>query len=91
LDAAYHDLHGGGGERCDWDKARAVGRLARFSFLAGGLTPVNVREAIQVVDPGAVDVCSGVEREPGVKDHRLIRQFVSAVRGAAISRQAQTS
>ena len=85
LDAAYEDLHGGGGEQCDWNKARATGGYARFSLLAGGLTPANVVEAIRAVGPDAVDVCSGVERAPGVKDHTLITEFVSAVRGAAES------
>jgi phosphoribosylanthranilate isomerase len=87
LDAAYKELHGGGGERCDWNKARATSGYARFSLLAGGLTPANVEEAIRVVGPDAVDVCSGVEREPGVKDHALITQFVSAVRGATLPGQ----
>jgi phosphoribosylanthranilate isomerase len=91
LDAAYEELHGGGGERCDWSKARATGGYARFSLLAGGLTPANVGEAIRAVDPDAVDVCSGVERAPGVKDHTLITQFVSAVRGAATSPRQRTS
>ena len=91
LDAAYEELHGGGGERCDWSKARATGGYARFSLLAGGLTPANVGEAIRAVDPDAVDVCSGVERAPGVKDHTLITQFVSAVRGAATSPRPRTS
>jgi phosphoribosylanthranilate isomerase len=90
LDTAYDDLEGGGGERGDWDKARAAGRFARFILLAGGLTPGNVREAIQAVGPGAVDVCSGVEREAGVKDHGLISQFVSAVRGATASFRPRT-
>jgi phosphoribosylanthranilate isomerase len=84
LDAAYEELHGGGGERCDWNKARETGGFARFSLLAGGLTPSNVVEALRAVGPDAVDVCSGVERAPGVKDHRLVTEFVSAVRGAAI-------
>ena len=85
LDAAYEELHGGGGERCDWSKARATGGYARFSLLAGGLTPANVAEALSAVGPDAVDVCSGVERAPGVKDHALVTQFVAAVRGAATS------
>jgi phosphoribosylanthranilate isomerase len=84
LDAAYEELHGGGGEQCDWNKARATGGYARFSLLAGGLTPSNVVEALRAVRPDAVDVCSGVECAPGVKDHRLITEFVSAVRGADI-------
>jgi phosphoribosylanthranilate isomerase len=91
LDAAYEELHGGGGEQCDWNKARATAGYARFSLLAGGLTPANVGEALRAVNPDAVDVCSGVEREPGVKDHTLITQFVSAVRSAATSPGRRTS
>jgi phosphoribosylanthranilate isomerase len=83
LDAAYEELYGGGGERCDWSKARVTGDYARFALLAGGLDPANVREALRAVRPDAVDVCSGVEREPGVKDHALITEFVAAVRGVA--------
>ncbi len=90
LDAAYEELHGGGGERCDWNKARATSGYARFSLLAGGLTPANVGDALRAVHPDAVDVCSGVEREPGVKDHTLITQFVFAARGAATSGRQRT-
>jgi phosphoribosylanthranilate isomerase len=90
LDAAYEELQGGGGERCDWNKARATGEYARFSLLAGGLTAANVAEALRAVNPDAVDVCSGVERAPGVKDHTLITQFVSAVRSATISSGQRT-
>jgi phosphoribosylanthranilate isomerase len=50
--------------------------------LAGGLTPENVEEAIRAVRPFAVDVSSGVESEPGLKDPRRIEQFVAAVRAA---------
>jgi len=51
-------------------------------FLAGGLTPENVADAIAELRPYAVDVSSGVERERGIKDHDLIRQFCEAVRRA---------
>jgi len=85
LDAAYEEVHGGGGERCDWNMARAAGEFARFVFLAGGLTPANLEEAIRAVGPDAVDVCSGVERAPGVKDHTLITQFVATARETANS------
>ena len=50
--------------------------------LAGGLTPDNVAEAIRSVRPYAVDVSSGVETKPGVKDPKLIEEFVTAVRDA---------
>jgi phosphoribosylanthranilate isomerase len=52
-------------------------------ILAGGLTPENVAGAIQSVRPYAVDVSSGVEQSPGVKDPRLVREFIQAVRGAS--------
>jgi phosphoribosylanthranilate isomerase len=52
----------------------------RRAFLAGGLDPTNVGEAIRRARPLGVDVSSGVERERGVKDHASIRRFVEAVR-----------
>jgi phosphoribosylanthranilate isomerase len=65
----------------DWDRAARVARRARL-VLAGGLTPENVGAAILAVRPAMVDVSSGVESAPGVKDERRIRAFVMAVREA---------
>ena len=60
-----------------WQKAAAAdGRV----MLAGGLGPENVRDAIAVVDPWAVDASSSLEREPGVKDHDRVRAYVEAAR-----------
>jgi phosphoribosylanthranilate isomerase len=65
----------------DWGRAARVARRARL-VLAGGLTPENVGAAILAVRPAMVDVSSGVESAPGVKDERRIRAFVAAVREA---------
>jgi len=80
LDASHHKLRGGTGQVIDWAVAKRVGKLDVKMFLAGGLTPENVREAIDTVNPYAVDACSGVERVPGMKDHRRLHEFFMAVR-----------
>ena len=82
IDAHDPDLRGGTGRTCDWSAARATLAFARFLILSGGLNVQNVGHAIQAVMPHAVDVCSGVERGPGLKDHRAVKNFVAAVRQA---------
>jgi phosphoribosylanthranilate isomerase len=72
---------GGTGRTVDWKLARAVA-ARRQSVLAGGLRPENVGLAIARVGPHAVDVSSGVESSPGVKDAGRMRAFFEAVRGA---------
>ena len=70
---------GGTGEPADWALARTL--AARKSILlAGGLNPSNVAEAVCVVQPFGVDVASGVEVSPGIKDHEKLRAFVRKVR-----------
>jgi phosphoribosylanthranilate isomerase len=80
VDAHHPNLRGGTGLTCDWPAARVARSLARFLILSGGLTEQNVAEAIATVSPHAVDVCSGVESAPGVKDHRALENFIRAVR-----------
>jgi len=82
VDAHHPNLRGGTGLTCDWPAARTARSFARFLILSGGLTEQNVGQAIATVAPHAVDVCSGVESAPGIKDHRAIESFVSAVRMA---------
>lgn len=82
LDAADDRRKGGTGARIDWSVAAAAARV-RPVVLAGGLTPMNVREAIRAVHPYAVDVSSGVEMAPGHKSTDLIRAFIEAVRSEA--------
>jgi len=66
---------GGSGATCDWTLARAAAERAPV-ILAGGLTPENVRQAIAAVRPYAVDVASGIEASPGVKDPEKVRRFI---------------
>ncbi len=74
---------GGEGRALDWNALAAVQDASDHPLiLAGGLTPENVGEAIRTVQPWGVDVSSGVERERGVKDPRLIAEFCRAVREA---------
>ena len=75
IDAYHPELRGGTGQTCDWSAARAAMRYTRFLILSGGLNAQNVGRAIAAVTPHAVDVCSGVESAPGVKDHRAHRKF----------------
>jgi len=81
LDGFDRHLRGGTGKTFDWRVARRARRYARI-FLAGGLTPDNIGEAIRAVQPYAVDVCSGVEAKPGRKDPLRIRALVSAIETA---------
>ncbi len=79
LDAHDPVRIGGSGQVIDWPRAAAVAARRRV-ILAGGLTPANVGEAVRTVRPYAVDVASGVEERPGIKDPVKMRAFVEAVR-----------
>jgi phosphoribosylanthranilate isomerase len=78
LDTAVRGLRGGSGRTWDW--ALAGTRRRRVpAILSGGLNPDNVAAGIAAVEPFAVDVSSGVEASPGVKDHAKLRAFMAAV------------
>jgi phosphoribosylanthranilate isomerase len=79
LDARDDALFGGTGKSFDWSLALDMKRM-RPIIVAGGLRPDNVREAIRVVEPYGVDVCSGVECAPGKKDAARLRRFMDEVR-----------
>jgi phosphoribosylanthranilate isomerase len=81
LDGFDRRRHGGSGKTFRWNMALRAKRAGRI-FLAGGLTPENVTEAIRSAKPYAVDVCSGVESKPGKKDPALVVKFMRAVRSS---------
>jgi phosphoribosylanthranilate isomerase len=80
LDAYNPDKRGGTGETFNWDLALEARAWGRPIFLAGGLTPENVAEAVRRARPYAVDVSSGVEAAPGRKDHAKIKAFIQAAK-----------
>ncbi len=79
LDAWSPSAYGGTGKTFNWEIAAATVASGHV-ILAGGLTPENVAEAVQIVKPYAVDVSSGVESEPGKKDARLMQRFIRSLR-----------
>jgi len=85
--AVFDAAESGRGMRGDWQCAAALARRCQL-ILAGGLDAANVAHAVAVVRPYGVDVSSGVERSPGVKDAASIRAFVAAARSAGQRRSA---
>lgn len=81
VDAWHPAQSGGTGRRADWAAARALVRAGRQVWLAGGLGPDTVAEALQMVGPYALDLNSGVESAPGVKDLKKLRDTLAVVRG----------
>ncbi len=79
LDSYNDGSKGGTGQVFDWNLALRVKKQGPV-ILAGGLNPYNVFTAIHRVKPYGVDVCSGVENSPGIKDHEKVRAFIKSVR-----------
>jgi phosphoribosylanthranilate isomerase len=82
LDAKVEGLEGGTGQAFPWDLARRAKSFGLPLFLAGGLTPENVAQAVEEVQPFAVDVASGVEKSPRRKDFDKMKMFIEAAKNA---------
>lgn len=83
VDAFHPEALGGTGTRVDWNlAAEIVAACPKPVILAGGLTPENVSECIRIVRPYGVDVSSGVEISPGIKDPLKIRDFIQAAKAS---------
>jgi phosphoribosylanthranilate isomerase len=83
LDSFVQGKHGGTGVVHDWNVSQRIKQVIHPKplILAGGLNPENVAEAVRTVEPYSVDVSSGVERQPGVKDHQKMVEFVENAKG----------
>ena len=91
LDAYVEGALGGTGVAIDWHALQQPLQVIRNTddasallVLAGGLTPENVRTAVRVLSPDVVDVSSGVESSPGIKDHARVQRFLAAARGDSV-------
>jgi phosphoribosylanthranilate isomerase len=80
LDTRDNNLRGGTGRVFDWSVAQKLRPLIPKLYLAGGLSPENVAEAVTLVRPYAVDACSSLELKPGIKSHPRVSEFIDAVR-----------
>jgi phosphoribosylanthranilate isomerase len=78
FDTYSPDVPGGTGETFNWEWLQAASSLSKPWFLAGGLTPDNVLDAIKKVHPPYVDVCSGVEKSPTRKEYDAMKNFIQA-------------
>jgi len=83
LDTKVEGKAGGTGKTFDWEIAARASLLGKRIILAGGLNPDNVSDAIAIASPVAVDVSSGVEAEPGVKDPNKVREFIRRAKANA--------
>ena len=81
IDAGDKSTRGGTGRVVDWSVAANHRTLVPKLFLAGGLSPSNIEDAIASVRPYAVDACSLLEHVPGRKNHELVRAFIRNARG----------
>src|SRR3990170_35741 len=86
LDSFADGRYGGTGIVHDWELSKRVKQVIHPKplILAGGLNPENVAEAVRTVQPYAVDVSSGVERQPGIKDHQKIVEFIKNAKDVRI-------
>jgi phosphoribosylanthranilate isomerase len=80
LDTKHNKLRGGTGRAFDWSIAQQASKIVPNLYLAGGLSPENVAEAIELVRPYAVDACSSLESTPGIKNHDRMRAFITAAK-----------
>lgn len=78
LDSFDKKLSGGTGNKFDWQIAKDAAKYGKI-ILSGGLNPENIKEALETVNPYAVDISSGVEKSPGIKDYQKMESVINEV------------
>ena len=79
LDTKVENVHGGTGKTFDWGLAIKAKEYDTPLILSGGINAQNVEKAIKMVGPYGVDICSGVEKEPGIKDYNKMQELISTI------------
>jgi phosphoribosylanthranilate isomerase len=86
FDTLMPDMPGGTGMRFNWDIVAGLREdMRNRSFVAGGLTPGNVANVISIIRPYGVDVSSGVEKSPGIKDDEKLKEFIKNAKQTRIA------
>ena len=73
-------MHGGTGKTFDWGLAIEAKEYDTPLILSGGINAKNIGKALKMVSPYGIDICSGVEREPGIKDYNKMQELISAIK-----------
>jgi len=79
LDAYFPKEHGGTGETFDWEIAKIVKEIFPEMYLAGGISNKNIKQAIATAQPSYIDVCSGIEKQKGIKDPQKLKALLALI------------
>lgn len=79
LDTKAENVHGGTGKTFDWGLAIAAKEYETPLILSGGINAKNIEKALKMVSPYGIDICSGVEKEPGIKDYNKMQELIETI------------
>ena len=80
LDTKVENVHGGTGKTFDWGLALAAKEYDTPLILSGGINEQNITKAIKMVGPYGLDICSGIEKEPGLKDYNKMKKIIESIK-----------
>ncbi|MEK9727511.1 MAG: phosphoribosylanthranilate isomerase [Candidatus Margulisiibacteriota bacterium] len=80
LDTKVENIHGGTGKTFDWGLALAAKEYDAPLILSGGINEENIGKAVKMVNPYGIDICSGIEKEPGLKDYNKMKKIIEGIK-----------